>query len=216
MALPKRFTVEPIWTGKTACIIGGGPSFTLKQNRLLARARLQPSSRFRVIAVNDAVYGAWWADWLHACDTPWWQDHIQNVHTFPGIKTTLAEDVPEPWVTGYLENTGLQGFDPDPSRCRTGANGVFQAIHIAIHAGAKKVVLVGVDMKEGPKGEKHWFGDHPGRQGFMKVDYASSMIPHFATLLPAMAERGVECFNASPGSALTTFPAIELEKALLQ
>jgi hypothetical protein len=214
MALPNRFTIEPQWTGCRGVIIGGGPSFTLAQNRLIARARLVPSSRVRVIAVNDAIYGAWWADWHHACDTTWWREHIQSVHSFPGIKTTLAEDVPEPWVTGYLENSGDVGFDPDPSRCRTGANGVYQAICIFMHSGVKDIILVGVDMKTDDNGKNHWFGNHPQHFGSDRVDYAKQMIPKFETLLPAMEERGVKVRNASPGSALTIFPHVDLDSAL--
>ena len=214
MPLPARYTVEPAWNGRTAVILGSGPSFTLKQNQQIAIARNRPSSPLRVIAVNNAVFGAWWADWLHACDNTWWHTYIQSVHTFPGIKTTLAHDVPEPWVTGYLQNTGPDGFDPDPSCCRTGANGVYQAMCIAIHSGVRRIILIGVDMKEGPRGEKHWFGDHPGLAGAAKVDYAKTMIPKFAGLLPTLEARGIEVVNATPGTALHTFPLMELEKAL--
>jgi len=214
MALPKRFTIEPTFKDKAVVIIGGGPSFTLKQNRMIARARFEPASKFRVIAVNDAFYAASWADLLHACDATWWRAHIHAAQWFPGIKTTLDETVPEPWVTGYLENSGSDGFDPDPSKCRTGANSVYQAMCIAIHAGASKIILVGVDMKEGPKGEKHWFGDHDGSAGVARVGYASVMIPKFATLVPTLTLRGVSVVNATPGSALTTFPIVDLESAL--
>lgn len=214
MPLANRFTIEPIWKGATAIIIGGGPSLSLKQIRAIAIAKHRPASPFRVIAVNDAIFPAWYADWLHACDTTWWFQHIQSVHTFPGIRTTLAEDVPEPWVTGYLENSGENGFDPDPSCCRTGANSVYQAMCIAIHTGAKKIVLVGVDMKNSATGDQHWFGDHPMKFGNVKADYAATMIPHFKTILPALEARGVEVVNASPGSALTLFPTVDLDTVL--
>ena len=211
MALPKRFTVEPIWAGCTAIVLCTGPSASLKQVRAIARARLWPESKFRVIAVNDAIYGAWWADWHHACDWSWWAEHIQHVHTFPGIKTTLAEDVPAPWVTGYLENSGNEGFDPDPSRCRTGNNSGYQAIHIAAHAGAKRIVLVGMDMKMDAQGNSHNFGEH--RDG-RKAHFATVMLPMFPTIVPALEERGIEVVNATPGSALTTFPMVDLDEEL--
>lgn len=214
MALANRFTVEPIWAGCTAIVIAGGPSLSLKQIRAIAMARMQPGSKFRVIAINDAIYPAWFADWHHACDGVWWHNHIQTCHTFPGIKTTLAEDVPQPWVSGYLENTGCEGFDPDPSHCRTGANGAYQAMHISIHAGVKKIILAGVDMKASAAGEHHWFGSHPARITPLNADYAKTMAPHFETLKPALAERGIEVVNASPGSALAAFPLVNLEKVL--
>lgn len=211
MALPRRFTIEPFWRGATVIIIASGPSLTVRQLRAIARAKHFPGSKIKVIAINDAVYGAWWADWLHSCDQKWWFEHIQQVHQFTGIKTTLAEDVPAAWVDGYLENSGLDGFDPDPSKCRTGGNSGYQGIHIALHAGAAKIGLVGFDMKDAPNGEGHFFGEH--RDGF-KSPYAVSMIPYFATLLPEIARRGSVVFNCTPDSALNTFPMNTLENVL--
>jgi hypothetical protein len=211
MALPARYTVEPIWKGRTAIIVASGPSFSAKQARAIAKARMDVGSDFRVIAINDAVYLAWWADWLHSCDNLWWHWNIQTVHTFRGIKTTLAEDVPAPWVTGYLQNTGLQGFDEDPSCCRTGGNSGYQAICLAMHAGAKRIVLVGFDMKAADDGQSHFFGEHPGAQ---PNAFKSVMLPQFETLKPALEKMEISVINATPGSALRTFPTADLERVL--
>lgn len=172
---------------------------------------MYPGSKIRVIAVNDAIYPFWFADWLHFCDQNWAFENIQHFHTFPGIKTTLAEDVPAAWVTGYLENSGIVGFDPDPSKCRTGGNSGYQAMHIALHAGAKTIGLVGFDMKDAPNGEGHFFGEH--RNG-IKSPYEVSMVPYFGTLLEEIDRRGVKVFNCNPDSALTTFPMNTLENVL--
>lgn len=211
MALAKLYRVEPIFSGSTVVIAGGGPSFCLKDVRTIVRARQAPGSNVRVIAVNDAAYVVWSADMMLACDWSWWNEHIHFVHRFPGIKLTLAEDVPEPWVTGYLKNTGSDGFDEDPTCCRTGANGVYQAMHIALHAGAKKIVLIGVDMRD-INGEAHWFGDHRDKR---RAVYAEQMTPKFNGLLPAIERRGVRVVNATPESALTIFPYENLESTLL-
>lgn len=206
--MAKPFTVDQMWPGLTAVIIGGGPSLSLAQIRTIAQART--TQKCRVIAVNDAVYPAWWADWLHASDTKWWHWNIQSVQHFRGIKTTVCDDCPDRWVDGYLRYTGREGFDPDPSCIRTGGNSVYQAMHIAIHAGVKRIVLVGVDMKRGADGESHWFGEHHDR---IVPDYAETLIPAFATLVPEIEARGVRVTNASPGSALLTFPFAPIEEA---
>lgn len=206
MALADRFTVPPVWDGLAAVVIGSGHSFTAAQARAIAIARNRPGSKYRVIAVNDAIFPAWYADWLHAGDTKWWNWHIQHVHTFQGIKTTLAEDIPRRWVSGYLKNTGREGFDPDPSCCKTGASSVYQAMHIAIHTGVSRIILVGVDQHG-----DHYFGKHPDG---IRTDYAGQMLPNYPTLIPALEECGVIVENATPGSALDTFPRIEFEKAL--
>lgn len=166
------------------------------------------------MVINDAVYGAFWADWLHACDSAWWHQHIQGVHTFPGIKTCMQDDVPAPWVDGYLLDTGPQGFDPDPTCVRTGGNSAYQAMHCAIHAGVKRIILCGVDMRKGDDGRRHWFGDHDGDLGQVDVNYNRDMAPHFATLKPELEARGIDVWNTSLNSALSTFPKLSLEQAL--
>lgn len=202
--MPIPFTVEPIWSGQTAVVLGSGASLSAKQLRHVAIARLE--NRCRVIAVNDAIYPAWWSDWLHSCDSKWWFWHIQRVQHFTGIKTTLDETLPEGFGVGLLKNTGEDGFDPDTGCVRSGSNGGYQAIHIAMHAGASRVLLLGFDMRVG-----HYFGDHPDR---IKCDHRAVMIPHFPTLLEPAKARGVEIVNCTPGSALTCFRMGDIEQEL--
>lgn len=202
-----KFSVSPIWTGERVVIIGGGPSLSLEQVHAIARAKM--AGVIRVIAVNNAVYVAWWADWLHACDSIWWHRHYPLVHRFPGLKTTLANDLPDEWGVGELVNTGKYGFDEDPGNCRTGGNSVYQAMHIAIHAGVKEIILVGVDMKR-DGARTHWHDGHRGPD----VDYATTMAPCFEDLVPVLGKRGIKAVNASPNSALKTFPAVALQNLL--
>jgi hypothetical protein len=202
-----RFRADRLWTGMTGIVIGGGPSLTLQQIQTIAKAKLSGSAK--VVAVNNAVFVAWWADWLHGCDFTWWREHIQDAQHFPGIKTTLDPMVPDVWRVGFLNNTGKNGFDPDPGNCRTGGNGVYQAMHCLIHCDISRIILVGVDMKR-DGARTHWHGGH----GSADVDYANVMAPCFETLKPALVERGIDVFNASPNSALEAFPKVSLEKAL--
>jgi hypothetical protein len=211
--MARPYSVSTCFEGQPVFIIGGGPSLTLAQIRAIAMMRIR--RRCRVVAVNDAVYPAWWADWLHSCDFKWWRWHIQGVQHFKGTKTCVAEDVPDSWVDGYLERTGHDGFDEDPSHIRTGGCSVYQAMHIAIHAGATRIGLVGVDMRRGPGGEAHWFGDHPDKLSPLSpAEFYESMGSAFETLRPALHARGIEVANCSPGSALTAFPARALEDTI--
>ncbi len=194
----------PSWTGLTVAVLAGGPSLSTAQVRLVAIARLE--DRCRVIAVNDTVFLAWWADWLHSSDLKWWQWHIQRVQHFKGVKTTVDPCVPSAWVTKKLSKTGKTGFDPSPENCR-GNNSGYQAIHCAVHAGAKRILLLGFDMRG-----THWFGSHPDA---VEDGRAETMAPHFATLTAPLKELGVEVFNCSgPGSLLDCFPKRELCEAL--
>lgn len=201
------FRVEPWFKGKRVVIIGGGESLTLRQIHAVARARLDLGSNVGVIAVNDAVFVAWWADWLHACDYRWWKWHVQRVQWFQGIKTTLDPQVPEQWAN-RLNNTGKEGFDEDPANVKTGGNGGYQAAHCAIHAGAREIILLGIDMDM--KG--HWFGGHPTH---LSVNRPRTMLKCWEGLVPVLKQRRIRMFNASPASRIECWPKIDIERHLL-
>lgn len=205
------FKIEPIWRGRTVVVIASGPSLTLDQVRRIGIARQE--DRARVIAIKDQIYTAWWADWLHGCDPMWWQVHIQSVQNFGGIKTTLAETLPDAWGVGVVHNTGKDGFDPDPTCCRTGGNSGYQAAHMAMHAIEEngRIVTVGLDMKKASDGRRHSFKTHDYQR---ETHYEVTMLPSFETILPALQERRIEWVNCSPGSAVTCFPNVPLETVL--
>jgi hypothetical protein len=203
-----------LWAGKTAVILAGGPSLSLAQVRRVAMARLE--DRCRVMAVNDAVFVAWFADWLHACDFKWWNWHRLSVTKFPGVKTTLTPGCPPGWGVKRLRNASgeggqMGGFPEPPDTVAPGGNGGYQAIQCAVKAGASRVILLGFDMKPAADGGGHWFGDHPDG---MRSEYESTMLPHFKTLVAPLKDRGIEVINCTPGSALTCFPAARLEDVL--
>ena len=190
------------FSGRTVCVIAGGMSVTARAVRHIALSRM--NDKCRVIAVNDAVYLAWWADWLHAGDYKWWAANIDRVQHFRGLKTTI-DGVPSGWASN-LTNTGRDGFDPDTGTCRNGNNSGYQAVHCAIQAGAAKIVLVGFDMCG-----RHWFGAHPTEP---TPDYGKAMVPHFESLLPALAERRIDVANCALGSMLKCFRIGSLEHEL--
>lgn len=198
--------VNGVFEGKRVVIIAGGPSVTLQDIHRIARARLDLGSDLRVIAVNDAVFVAWWADWLHASDARWWNWNIQRIRQFNGIRTTIDPTVPKGWAH-HLDNTGKEGFDPDPANCRNGGNSAYQAMHCAIHAGASSIVLVGVDMDR----SGHW---HPEYENVPTCDRPAVMLPAFQTLAPTLAERRIKVVNVSPRSLLEIWPKVSLESAL--
>lgn len=208
MLTPKG--IEPQWRGETVVIICGGPSLTLDQVRRIGIARLE--DRIRVIAIKDAIYLAWWADWLHGCDAKWWEVHIHSVQHYGGIKTTLAERIPhKQWDIHLLPYTGKYGFDPDPRNCRTGGNSGYQAIHCAMHAGAKKIITVGLDIKKAKDGRRHWFDTHKYQ---LETRYSDVMLDPFATLVEPAKERKIEIINCSPGSAVTCFRSMNIESLI--
>lgn len=200
------FRAEPIWAGKSVVIVGGGESVTAAQCRLIAMARAR--NMVRVIALNDAVYPCWFADVAYACDRRWWEHH-GSLPKFQGIKLGLE---PTPFHdVHHMCNTGTSGFDPDPQALRSGGNSGYQALHLSAHLGAKRVILVGYDMKG-----RHWFGDHPPGVARAVSPNMGMRLREFSGLAPELAKRDITVVNATPGSALchTVFPHVDLTKEL--
>lgn len=206
-----NITLFPIWTGKVAVCIAGGPSLTRKQ--------IHQTIGCRTIAINDAYKLAPWADMLYACDNQWWEWH-RGVPEFHGYK--LQHDHgktkddhscytgPYPGVDCILSD-GTSGFSERMDRIRTGGNSGYQALHIAIQLGAKEILLLGYDMHPKPN-KSHWFGEHPnGRQ---PDDRYARWLKEFPTLQEIAIERGIEIYNCTPNSALDCFTKISIDDAM--
>ena len=198
---PARMRVERRWPGCTVVCFGGGPSLT-RADVDVCRGRM------RAIAINTAYQLAPWADVLYGCDAKWWAWH-RGVPTFRGLKYAL-EPKAGAWPNAQvLENTGRTGLELAPTGLRHGKNSGYQAINLAVHLGAARIVLLGYDLQLGPRGEHHWHGAHPNRVApFLEVD------AFFLTLVQPLAALGIEVLNCSRRTALTAFPRRPLEEVL--
>jgi len=198
----------PDWTGETAIVVATGPSAA---NVPLEIAK----GKARFLAVKDAWTLCPWADALYACDHHWWEAH-NGVIPFLGQRIAYDERTIEKWlglgflkveIKKYMEHlrfdqVGTVGW---------GGNSGFHAINLAAQFGAKKLILVGFDMRidEG----KHFFGDHP-YQGGPSAGNCKRWSAHLDKQAPAFSERGIKVINCSPVSTLTAYPKMPLEKAL--
>lgn len=159
------------------------------------------------IAVNDTFRLAPWADVLYAHDPEWWHYHAQDALKFAGLKVTAEDTVPFRSVH-YLRETGHTGFDPDPECIRSGGNSGYQAIHIAAHAGARKILVCGMDMTGG-----HWHGEHPAPlRNTAEVVY-EIWRERLAGLSTELAARGIAVVNCG-GGKLEAFPRQTINEAL--
>ncbi len=86
-----------------------------------------------------------------------------------------------------------------------GNNSGYQAINLAYHFGAKRIILLGYDMTgQG----NHWFGKHEG-PGLSRNTNYESYVQHFETIKPE--SYGIEIVNCSRITALNCFPKRRLE-----
>lgn len=167
--------------------------------------------------MKDSYRLAPWADVLYACDAKWWRHH-RGVTGFEGLKYALepsqnsvSPDFLEwPDVT-VLKNSGTIGLETDPRSLRTGWNSGYQAINLAVHLGARRIVLLGYDMQPGINGY-HFFGPHP-----WQVDIPFGLfLKQFETLVEPLKAAGVEIVNATRKTALACFPRQPLEAVLTE
>ena len=226
-----RFSeVAPLWGGLTAVILAGGPSLTHEQVALVRGAR--EGSTVRVLAVNDAYLLAPWADVQYAADSQW-HAWMQKGVAKPVLGLT-AEDVRHRWASfagqkcsiessGRIEDDAVHllrnktfpnhslGLSLDPRALVTGRNSGFQALNLAILAGAKLVILLGFDGQRSAEGKDHFHGGHPQPTPPAAYPlYRQAM----SAAENAIKAAGVMVLNCSPGSAIDSFPKVALKEAL--
>jgi hypothetical protein len=204
------YEVPRLWPGETFVCVASGPSLR-KEDVEYVRGRA------RVIAVNNNYILAPWADVLYACDARWWrwfwEPNPKNqgfgAKDFAGLKFTLTSPV---WPgCRLLKNMGGAGLEVKPHGLRTGRNGGYQAINLAAHLGAARILLLGYDMQR-TWGRNHWHADHPTNMRSPLGDF----VKFFDGLAEGLQKAGIEAINCSRETAIEAFPRMPIEEALPQ
>jgi hypothetical protein len=182
-----------------------------------------------VIVVNDAWRLLPDAHHLYAADKKWWQLHIGDIiRDFEGRLHTQhkgwKEKVkgrdgvvvpaidPQSWGIQEWHSEGgnsRPGLCTEGGKLHTGGNSGYQAINVAYHLGATRILLLGYDMSAWG-GPAHFFGDHPKELNAHRSyeQYAGG----FNTIDPA--SYGLEIINCTRRTRLVAFPRATLEDAL--
>lgn len=170
----------------TWCILATGASLTPAQ---IERVRELPC-----IAVNNAYELAPWARALCANDAAWWRMHPQ-ARTFAGDR----------WCGSKV--AGLRWMPP-ARLCSTHSNSGLRALDLALHHyGARRVILLGVDMTGA-----HYHPDHPAPLGNPNAIRFALFRIQFGNYAKQL--RNVEVLNCSPITALDCFRKCTLDEAL--
>ena len=198
--------VPKLWPGRTVYILGGGPSLA---NIDFERLRGQ-----RSIAINNAYMQGRtpFAPVMYFMDWGWYNLHKHRLVVWPGLKvTTVNKCVNEPGIR-VLKWRHRQGLDPDPRYMTRGTSAGFGAVSLAAKLGAKKIVLLGFDMRVIDGEHNYHKGEH--KRDVDKAIYVNNFIQSFRSLLKPAAEQKIEIVNATPGSALPFFPIVDPEEVL--
>jgi len=193
--------------GENVFVIGGGPSL-----RNFDPVVLEGRS---VIVTNEAFQMFPDAQALVFVDIGWWQNRKDEVlSTFKG--TIIGRG---PYSTMYRQdriiNVAFRSGDfwsEDP-RQLGGRNSGLAAMNAAVLMGAKRVFLLGFDMK--PIGDRNNYHNlHPTSQGRNLHRYINIFLPEMIKASKRIETLGHVVINCTPDSALDCFPERELEWVL--
>lgn len=194
-----RFSRE--WEGETAFIVGGGPSVKT-QNLDVLRGR-------RVIAINTSFRVVPFADFLIFSDARWWKHYYSEASQFSGRIVSVAANVASNRLL-MVKRQRPPGLATAPDTLAVKFTTMTAAINAAAHLGAKRIVLTGADGRI-VNGQCHHHGPHPWKQ---LPGCWEKQRQDLASLVAPLKSLGVECLNASPGSALGLWPVVSLESCL--
>jgi len=201
---PKVFKkINPIWKGQTVYLIGGGPSLRgFDWNKLRGK---------KSIAINKAV--SFWpeADAMYWTDGRVWTWLEKEITNYKGLKFTIR---PKNYTNDvHLLRRGKKfGLEESPDTLAHGNNSGYAAINLAIHLGAKRIVLLGYDM--GNDGKASHFHDGYPTNATGENIYKSQFLPGFEILKSELRGKDIQIFNACPTSKLNAFKKITIEEAL--
>lgn len=199
------------WPDSTVVVMASGESLVKEQCQAVALWSARDRARRKTIVVNTTYQIALWADLLWACDKPWWDSYYSKVRgsLFSGELWTQDEEAARVYGLRFIRSVDDPGLGRRPGLIHQGKNGGYQAVNLAVQAGARRVILLGFDMKGG-----HWHGDHPLPLSNPKPYLYAMWRKNFARMAIDLATDGVDVVNCTPGSALECFPKLPLNAVL--
>ncbi|MFA5655958.1 MAG: hypothetical protein WDA37_04370 [Dysgonamonadaceae bacterium] len=226
--------VPKIWQGGDVWILGGGPSvpklFGIPKEIIdkvhsgeLPESSYSPYMKFlhdkHVIGINVAYRIGDWIDMIFFGDTGFFRQHKQYLANWKGLKVSCApqKEKIDDWVKIVDRDTKKpRGISSNPCAVSWNKNSGAAAISLAVHTGAKRIFLLGFDMRYDETHEQHWHSVYK-RNIVESKKNKSPFHQHligFTQIARDAGKLGVQIYNVSPNSAITTLPKITLEEAI--
>lgn len=188
--------VEPLLRGQTVACIASGPSLTAEDCAIVQAAGLP------TIVTNSTFRLCPWAAVLLGFDGRWWRAHAEELAHFRGHRVTCSTMKLGGEVERLAELRGYTAF----------GNSGTAAVSLAVHGGARRVILLGYDCQLGPGGLTHWHGDHPA--GLSNARSLGQWPRRFAALAVYARAKRCPVINATRATALSCFERAPLAEAL--
>lgn len=229
--------IPEIWRGETVFVVGGGPSLLkFDFNRLDGQ---------RIVAINLAFTKMPFAQFCFFADNRFWDWHTEALLGFKHHVVTTARTIKPPHphfhrIQRSHDHSKWFSFDQD---IVMGKDSGVQAINLAYHLGAQRMVLLGFDMsfKELTSEEKidrrikHLQMPHVTRTAKRRPamnnethlahwyqehpipsreqNYVKRFLPQYSEVYKIVKAEGREMFLGSP-SAIDCIPHIDLSELL--
>ena len=230
--------VPRMWEDDDVWIIGGGPSvakqFGIPDEVVDSVIKgTSPASVYspymsylhdrHVIGINVAYLLGDWIDMVFFGDIGFFLKHQHGLAKFPNLKVSCHPQMAKySWVKHTpRDGNHPKGISDNPQMASWNGNSGAAAISIAANAGAKRIMLLGFDMKLDENKMQHWH-DYYG-----KVESRKTRDPRKPTHLPFdrhlrgfeqiakdAKRRGIEILNVNPDSAINEFPKYTLKELL--
>ena len=205
---------DKIWPDETVFVIGGGSSLTTFD--------WLPLHNKNIIGCNDAYL---LGDWVDVClfgDKIWWEAHEVRPEfvLYSGLKICCAHfsgSLDDKDLSHWMHCSGVKIIQRTPLGLRTDGCVAWNwstgatAINLAVLLGAKRIVLLGYDMKG-----NNWHQDnlHSSPPDFERFKKGFEAFAKGLEELNSNIFNAVEVLNAGPDSDLDVFPKVKLEDVL--
>lgn len=229
--------VPTMWKDGECWIIGGGSSVprqfgvpekviqeVLEQKAPIStyNSYLEPLHIKHVIGTNIAYKFGHWISVLYFGDLPFYRNNMLELHNFKNLKVTDTGNLPRQNAQALANHRNIRklvrsmefGLSEDPKVIRWNHNAGAGAINLAVLFGARRIMLLGFDMKANGNGQTHFVNGiagyyKPARQ--MDFDRYLQVFPQIAVDAKRL---GVEILNVSEDSAIEAFPKVKLKDVL--
>ena len=227
--------IPRMWEDADVWILGGGPSvpkqFDIPEKVIKSVVSgasppntYSPYMSFlydkHVIGINIAYKLGDWIDMCFFGDVSFLPTYKDDFINFPNIKVSCADNVkPYDWIKHLPRDPKKgRGISTSNEYVSWNSNSGAAAISIAEHAGAKRILLLGFDMKLGDTANQHWHdvykrGPCTDARRIQKLPFARHL-RGFPAIKQDAQKMGVEILNVSPTSAIECFKKVSLKEFL--
>lgn len=227
--------VPRFWDGSDVWILGGGPSVSKQfgiPERIIQNVleRTSPPSVYspymeflhdkHVIGINVAYLLGDWIDIVFFGDKHFFLEHQNGLAEYKGMKVSCTPEMRGyNWVK-YLERDTKhgRGISPNPMKVSWNGNSGAAAISLAVHAGARRIFLLGFDMTLSTAKRQHWHDVY--KRGTISDPKKLRGLPFdrhlrgFENIHKDAKTLGIPIINVCPESAITQFPKMSLQEAI--